>query len=71
MRRLYEKIFGRNKRKELQQLYEQLYKRACDRHEGDLYLWACMSKSERKLQELEQEINNCGCCAPQSNEEVK
>jgi len=42
--------------------FKEMYKKSCDRHEADLYLWLTMDKSKKHLNELEKEMKDCGVC---------
>lgn len=39
-----------------------MYSSSCDRHQGDLELWARMDRRGKKLEQLTSEIKNCGAC---------
>lgn len=52
------KAYSRNKKK-----IDDLYSRACNQHEGNLYLWLMFDRRKSKLEELEKYINQCGACA--------
>lgn len=44
-------------------IIDSLGRRACNRHDGDIYLWVHMDRSKSGLRTLKKEINGCGACS--------